>query len=72
MTRLLEKAFNEVSKLPVVDQNAIAKWLLKELESEKQWEQIFAESEDALDQFANEALKAHKRGKTKPLDIDRL
>jgi len=35
MTKLLEKAFKEASKLPVVDQNAIAKWLLEELESEK-------------------------------------
>ncbi|MBI5097283.1 MAG: hypothetical protein HZB32_06580 [Nitrospirae bacterium] len=46
--------------------------LLEELEAEKEWEQIFAESEDVLDRLANEAIEAHKKGKTKPLDIDRL
>ena len=71
MTRLLEKAFKEASKLPVVEQNALAKWMLEELEAEKEWEQIFAESEDVLDRLANEAIEAHKKGKTKPLDIDR-
>jgi len=72
MTQLLKKAFQEASKLPVVDQNALAKWLLEELESEKKWEKMFAESEDVLDQLADEAIRAHKRGKAKPLNIDRL
>ena len=72
MTRLLEKALEEASKLPVVDQNALAKWVLEELEAEKKWEQIFVESEDVLDRLADEALEAHQKGKTKPLDIDRL
>ena len=72
MTQLLEKAFKEASKLPVVDQNALAKWVLDELEAEKKWELMFAESEDVLDKLADEALAEHKKGKTKPLDIDRL
>lgn len=72
MTRLLEKAFKEASKLSVVEQNALAKWVLEELEAEKKWEQIFAESEDVLDRLADEAMEAHNKGKTKPLDIDRL
>lgn len=72
MTRLLERAFKEASKLSNVEQNALAKWLLEELEAEKKWEQIFAESEDILDRFADEALEAHKQGKTKPLDVDSL
>lgn len=72
MTKLLEKAFKEASKLPVIDQNALAKWLLEELEAEEKWEQMFAESEDILDQLADEALAAHKKGKTNLLDIKRL
>lgn len=72
MTKLLEKAFKEASRLPVVDQNALAKWVLDELEAEKKWEQMFAKSEDVLDKLADEALAAHKKGRTKPLDIDRL
>ena len=65
MTKLLEKAFKEASKLPVVDQNALAKWVLEELEAEKKWDQMFAESEDVRDKLADEALEAHKKGKTK-------
>lgn len=72
MTKLLKKAFNEASKLLVVEQNALAKWMLEELETERKWEQIFAGSEDILDRLADEALDAHKKGKAKPLDIDCL
>ncbi|MBI5075821.1 MAG: hypothetical protein HZB62_11745 [Nitrospirae bacterium] len=72
MTKMLEKAFKEASRLPVVDQNAIAKWLLEELEAEKKWELMFAESEDVLDKLADEALAAHKKGKTRSLNIDSL
>ena len=72
MTRLLEKAFKEASKLPVVEQNALAKWVLEELKAEKKWKQICSESEDVLDRLADEALEAHKKGKKKPLDIASL
>ena len=72
MTQLLEKAFKKVSKLPEMEQNVIAKWLIDELESEKKWERLFAESEDLLEKLADEALTEHAQGKTKPLDIDKL
>lgn len=72
MTKLLEQAFREASKLPDIDQNAIAKWMLAELESERKWEKVFAESEDILDKLADEALDTHKLHKTKLLDINTL
>lgn len=72
MTKLLERAFQKASKLPDIEQNALAKWLLEELEEEKKWEMSFSESEDILDQLADEALIADKHGKTEPLDIDKL
>jgi hypothetical protein len=72
MTKLLEKAFEEASKLPEIEQNSLAKWVLEELEADKKWDKVFAESEDILNQLANEALEAHQQGKTKPLDIDKL
>jgi hypothetical protein len=62
----------EVLKLPVVEQNALAKWVLEELKSEKKWERMFAEAESVLDNLADEALEGHKKGKTMPLDIERL
>lgn len=72
MTKLLEKAFEEASKLPEMEQNSFAKWVLKELEADKKWDKVFAGSEDVLNHLANEALEAHKQGKTEPLDIDKL
>ena len=41
MTKLLEKAFEKASKLPEAEQNVIAKWLLEELEIERNWEKSF-------------------------------
>ena len=72
MTELLKRAFQKASRLPAIDQNALAKWLLDELQVEKKWEKMFAESEDVLCQLADEAVQAHKKKKTKPLDVGRL
>ena len=72
MTKLLKKAFEEASRLPEVDQNALAKWVLDELHSEKAWEKSFAESEDVLEKLADEAIAEKRKAKTIPLDLDRL
>ena len=72
MTILLEKAFKKASQLSKVEQNVFAKWIIEELETEKKWEGMFAESEDLLDKLADEALAADKQGKTKSLDISKL
>ena len=72
MTKLLERAFKEASKLPEVEQNALAKWVMEELKSEDKWEKAFAGSEDILDKLADEALAEHKDGKTKPMDVEKL
>ena len=69
MTKLLEKAFTEASKLTKVEQNALAKWLLEELEAERKWDELFADSEAELDQLADEALKEYSEGKTTLLNI---
>jgi hypothetical protein len=72
MTSLLERAFQEASKLPSIAQNSLAKWLLEELEDEKKWDLSFAESEDILDKLANEALTSDKNSETEPLDMNKL
>jgi len=72
MTKLLERAFKEASKLPEVEQNALAKWVMEELKSEDKWEKAFAGSEDILDKLADEALAENKDGKTKPMDVEKL
>ncbi len=72
MTQLLEKAFEEASKLSEFEQNSLARWLIDEIISLKKWEKAFAESEDLLNRLANESLAEHSEGKTKPLDINDL
>lgn len=72
MTQLLEKAFTEASKLPDVEQNSIAKWIIKELESERKWDNAFADSEELLGKLADEALAEHAQGKTKLLNPENL
>jgi hypothetical protein len=56
MTSMLQKAFNVASKLPDSEQNALARWMLDEIESDRKWDSLFAESEDVLGQMALDAL----------------
>jgi hypothetical protein len=72
MTELLEKAFAEASKLPEQDQNAMAHWLLSELDSERAWQERFAHSVPVLQDLVKEAMEEHQRGETLELDPDRL
>ena len=72
MTQLLNKAFQEASKLAALEQNALARWLIDEILSEKKWEKAFAESEDVLGKLADEAFAEHAQAKTEPLDIAQL
>ncbi len=72
MTELLEKAFSEVSKLPELQQDFFARWLLEEIASEQRWDKAFSDSQDLLSQLAKEALAEHRSGKTKLLDLDSL
>ena len=69
MAKLLEKAFNETSKLPELEQNAFAKWVMDELEAEAKWQETFASSEDILDKLADKALEEYKAGKSKILNV---
>ena len=62
MTELLEKAFSEATKLSMREQDALAAWILEELASERQWDEAFADSADALAQLADEALAEHHSG----------
>ncbi len=64
MTKLLEKAFSELNKLPENEQNDFAQLIIEELN----WENSFAASQDTLLSLANEAITEYKAGKTKPFD----
>ena len=72
MTSMLEKAFSEAAKLPDVEQNTLARWVLDEIESDRKWDTLFAESEDTLAQLASGALEEEEQGKTTRLDAGKL
>ena len=69
MTKLLQRAFERASELPREEQDKFARFLLAELDSERQWEELFSrpESEDLLERLADEAVAAHRGGQTQPL-----
>ena len=71
MTTRLEQAFVKASKLPRTEQNALADWLLAEFESERRWDELFANSQDVLSKLAAEALAEHRSGQTQELDPEK-
>jgi hypothetical protein len=72
MTEMLRKAFDEASKLPSAQQDALASLLLAELKSDGAWARSFADSQDALSQLADEAIAEHRNGKSDRLDPSSL
>jgi len=68
MTRSLEKAFDEASKLSAEEQEAFAAWMLEEL-SELRGE---AGNDPAmtLRELLDEARKDYREGRTHPLEPD--
>jgi hypothetical protein len=62
MTKMLEKAFKKASSLPAPDQDALAEWLLKEMESEARCQELFAKSQDGLSRLAAEVCIEHEGG----------
>ncbi|TAJ24184.1 MAG: hypothetical protein EPO64_09805 [Nitrospirae bacterium] len=72
MTKLLEKAFAEASRLSEKEQDALARALLEELASERRWDELFSGSHDVLGELAREALDEHRAGRTKELDPQKL
>ena len=71
MTKLLEQAFQKASKLPKEEQDAMAAFMIGELESEKRWDALFAGSQNRLREMAAEALEEDRAGGTKELNPER-
>ncbi len=67
MTKLLEKALEQASKLPASEQDALAMLVLEELASEKRWSESFAMSQSELAKLAEQALAEYDARRTKPL-----
>ena len=72
MTELLRKAFEEASKLPSQEQDALASVLLEEIEGEQEWQGALSETQDELASLADAALVEHRAGNTETLDPEKL
>ncbi len=74
MTDLLQQAFDRASELPQDEQNAFARFLLAELDAERRWDELLdrPESQDVLERMADEAISAHRTGRTEPLNLSHL
>ena len=71
-TSLLEKAFEEASKLPEEAQDRLAAQVLEALKDEGRWSEAFDGSGSKLDRLADEALRDYREGRTKELGFDQL
>jgi hypothetical protein len=72
MTRLMEKALAEISKLREADQDAIAAIILDEIADERRWDESFSRSQDELSKIAERVREDIRAGKVKDVGIDEL
>jgi len=72
MTKTLEKAFKEASKLPKSEQEELATWILEELEADRRWDRLLERSTKGLDRLADEAVSEHEKDETQALDPAKL
>lgn len=72
MTELLTKVFEQVAHLPAEEQDAFARLMLEELESEEKWIKLFADSQEALGRAASDIREEIQKGTIQPLDPDKL
>lgn len=72
MTKLLEKAVAKARELPEAEQDAIARIVIDEIESEKRWDKSVADSTDKLRKLADRAWAEHEAGGSQELDVDKL
>ena len=67
MTKSLEQAFREASKLPETEQDALADAIRAEIASEDAWEASLSTSPEELERLADEAIAEHRSGRTQPV-----
>jgi hypothetical protein len=74
MTRLMEQAIVQASRLSEEEQDAIASIILREIQSEGRWDELFSlpGSTDLLSGMADDALADARSGRSRPLDLIEL
>lgn len=70
MTEMLEKAISEVKRLSKTDQDAMAHFILEELEEERRWDAAFAHPKSPLllEKLLAEAEAEDEAGLTQDCD----
>jgi hypothetical protein len=72
MTELLKEAVDKLQALPAPEQDAIARMVLEEIESERRWDELFERTSDQFARLADRAWAEHEAGQSEPLDPDML
>jgi hypothetical protein len=72
MTKLFQQAVGKVSQLPEADQDAIARLVLDEIESDRRWAEIVGKSTEKLADIADQAWAEHESGESEELDPDKM
>ena len=74
MTGLLEQAISKASQLSEEEQDAIASIILREIQSEERWDELFSHpgSAEMLSRMADKALADAGAGRARKLDLDEL
>ncbi|OFX09039.1 MAG: hypothetical protein A2516_11290 [Alphaproteobacteria bacterium RIFOXYD12_FULL_60_8] len=67
MNKMLERAIAQAVCLPEDEQETLASLMMEEMESERAWDESFANSQDKLGELARKAKAQHARGETTPL-----
>jgi hypothetical protein len=68
MTQALSAAIATAAKLPEEERDALASILLEEMESEERWRSLFADSQNLLEQMANQAMQDFQAGRVETID----
>ena len=69
---MLEEAIAQAKQLPESEQDVIARLVLEEIESERQWDRVLANSPEKLSRLADKAWAEHEAGLSEELDPDKL
>ena len=72
MSELLDKTVAQIKQLPKDRQDAIAAFILEEIEDEARWDAAFAKSPEVLERLAEEAEAEDQQGQTEELNPDAL
>lgn len=72
MTKLLQRAIGEASKLSAQEQDVLAAIMLEEIEDDAKWEESFARSQKQLSRIADKVRQDIGDKKVTTVGIDEL